>query len=363
MIVTLAKSELARLIERPCRLASKQKESYLACVKLSIADGGPLVAEATDLNDSCRSVCRSAMASEDGEVLVSAKMLSKIVKALPEQPVDVSGDESGVKIACGRSTFGVPALDPSDFPGILDPSDAQSVSLDATALASLASQTAYAAKRESAGETVSKKRVMECVNLKCSGGTVVATATDAYRIARSSCPAPESPDFELNVPARMLTDFAKSGCANVTVFGSGTAVGLSNDEDVIVGRAYAGDFPDADRVASISPTTRAKVGRGYLLEALKRASVVNGSDPVVLALDDAGINVRRKSDVESMSEQVDAEVDSPAVIAMNAVFAVEAVSHIPSAEVVIDIESGIRPVIFSGGGCVAVVMPVRMRND
>lgn len=362
MIVTVAKSELARLIERPCKLAQKQKESYLACVKLSVDGSGRLVAEATDLNDSVRSVCGAAMVSEDGELLVSARMLSKVVKALPDKPVDLTGEGRTVNIACGRSTFDVPSLDPDDFPGLMSPGEVFSVTVESASLASLAAHTIYAAKREKEGETVSKKLIMDCVNLKCADGTIRATATDSYRIARSSIPAPDAPDFEMNVPVRMISDFAKTAGASVTLFGSDATVGLSSDEDAVVGRAYAGNFPNCDGIIAIEPTTRAEVDRGALLDALKRAAVIDGSDPVILALDDGGINVSRKSDVESMSELVDAKVSAPVVAALNAVYAVDAVSNIPSAEVVLEIQDPIKPLRFSGGGCTAIVMPVRMTN-
>lgn len=360
MIVTVAKSELARLIERPCKLASKQKESYLACVKLSVSDFGPLVAEATDLNDSVRSVCTASMASEDGEVLVSARILSKVVKSLPEQPVELSGDGDGLRLSCGRSSFDVPSIDPAEFPGLIGRGDVVSVDIETATLASLAARTSYAAKKEKE-ETVSKKPIMGCVNLKCAGGTVTATATDSYRVARTSCAAPDAPDFEMNVPVRMLADFAKSSCGTVTLFASDTTVGLASDEDEVVGRAFAGKFPDVDRVIAMKPIHRAEFGRGYLLEALKRAAVIDGANnPVVLALDDAGINVSRKSDVESMSELVDAKVDAPVVVALNAAYAVDAVSAIPSAEVVMELQDPNRLVKFSGGGCEAYVMPVRL---
>lgn len=362
MIVTVAKSELARLIERPCSLASKQKESYLACVRLSVTDSGPLVAEATDLNDSVRAVCAASMAEEDGEVMVSARILSKVVKALPEQPVEVSGDGEGVRIVCGRSSFDVPAIDPAEFPGLIGRGDAFSVDLEASTLSALASRTSYAAKREKE-ETVSKKPIMGCINLRCADGTVTATATDSYRVARTSCAAPDAPDFEINVPVRMLADFAKSAGASVTLFGSDTTVGLADEEGEVVGRAFAGKFPDVDRVIAMEPRHRAEFGRGYLLEALKRASVIDGAtNPVVLALDDAGVNVSRKSDAESMSELVDAKVDSPVVVGLNAAYAVEAVSAIPSAEVVLEVQDPNRLVKFSGGGCEAYVMPVRLLN-
>lgn len=359
MLVTVSKSELERLIERPCKLASKQRESYLACVRLS-SDGGPLVAEATDLNDSVRSVCGASMAMEGGEVLVSAKMLSKVVKSLPEQPVEISGDGTAVKISCGRSVFDVPALDPADFPGLISRDGGASATIETASLSALAARTSYAAKREKEGETVGKTRIMECINLRCSDGVIQATATDSYRIARSSMAAPDAPDFELNVPARMLSDFAKSAGGSVTVFGSERTVGLSSEDGTVVGRAYADDFPDCDRLMAIEPATRATFGRGYLLEALKRAAVINGSYPVVLALDDAGINVTRKSDAESMSELVDAEVDVPVVFGLNASYAVDAVANIPSAEVLMEVQSPVRPIRITGGGCTSIVMPVRL---
>ena len=166
----------------------------------------------------------------------------------------------------------------------------------------------------------------------------------------------------MNVPVRMISDFAKTAGASVTLFGSDATVGLSSDEDAVVGRAYAGSFPKCDGIIAIEPTTRAEVDRGALLDALKRAAVIDGSDPVILALDDGGINVSRKSDVESMSELVDAKVSAPVVAALNAVYAVDAVSNIPSAEVVLEIQDPIKPLRFSGGGCTAIVMPVRMTN-
>lgn len=362
MNVTISKSELARVIERPCKVASRQKEVTLACVLLTLSNC-VLTAEATDLNESVSVATDAVFPTEEGQVLVSAQYLSKIVKSLPEDSIVLSGDGRHVSISCGKSSFDVPALDPSDFPGLIRPDGVEQVALDPEVLGNLLAACSYATVRAVDVGKGSKSEILECVRIRCKGGRIEAVATDTYRVGKAEAEAEGLPDgFEAVIPGGFLADFVKGAAEPVSLSLSSNTIALASGGQSAVTRAYAGTYPDVDRPLCASPTTTATVGRGSLLDAAKRAAVVSGTGPVVVAMDDGGITLSRQSDAEKMSETVEAKVDAPVAFGVNAAFLVDALSHLPAGEVRIEVESPIKPIVMRCGEAIALVMPVRLKQ-
>ena len=79
------------------------------------AEDGVLEFQTTNLNISIRHKIQ-ANVEEDGTTVVSGKILSNIVKTLPDAAVTFEGSGHVMSISCDKSSFRLNTLEPSDFP-------------------------------------------------------------------------------------------------------------------------------------------------------------------------------------------------------------------------------------------------------
>ncbi len=89
----------------------------LSGIKMATASDG-LRLSGFDYETSAQ-VTLAADVADEGEVLVSGRLLADIARALPNQPVDVSLDGSKLSLACGSSRFSLQTMPVEDYPRCL----------------------------------------------------------------------------------------------------------------------------------------------------------------------------------------------------------------------------------------------------
>ncbi|MEO9139699.1 MAG: DNA polymerase III subunit beta, partial [Jatrophihabitans sp.] len=89
-------------------LASRPTLPVLAGLLLRVS-GDRLTVSGFDLEASTE-VELDVTGSEDGQALVSGRLLADIARALPPHPVDVSVEGSRVSISCGAAKFSLPGM-------------------------------------------------------------------------------------------------------------------------------------------------------------------------------------------------------------------------------------------------------------
>lgn len=360
MIVTIDRDELRRAMASPCKIAKGQRDSHLACVLLT-AKGDALAVEANDLEESC-STSVAALVEEEGQVLVSAKSLDSIVKSMSDGAVTVSGSDGSVSVSCGRASFDVPSLDPSDFPPFPAPEDGCSVTVAADSLAALVKACSWACADEGKGAGSGAGRTVEGVLVESGGGSLRLTGTDGLAMVRAKCDAPGVGEMRVPFPPGFLAAAAAS-CAgsDITLSASRNQLRASGPGVVITARGYSGEYPPVDRFFEGEENCSVRIGRASALDAARRAAVIPGSNPVTLGFDDSGATFVRASDRESMRETVDAEVSSPCEIGLNARYLVEVLACLGDGAVSISMQDPLKPFILRAGSTEALLMPVRLR--
>ena len=57
-------------------------------------------------------------AEEEGEVLVSGRLLAEITRSLPARPVEITTDGSRATLTCGSATFTLLTMPTEDYPSL-----------------------------------------------------------------------------------------------------------------------------------------------------------------------------------------------------------------------------------------------------
>ena len=218
---------------------------------------------------------------EQGEALVSGRLLADIARSLPSRPVELTSDESKMELVCGSARFTLQTLPVADYPNLPDMPAATGV-VTSEDFAKAVSQVVVAAGRDEL------LPVFTGVRVEIEGETLSLLATDRYRMALKELPwkpANSQAQGAALVPAKVLAETSKSMVSgeNVTMSLSNATAGdgLMGFEGEGAGgtrqittRLLDGEFPKVRHLMAIQPNVSVRVNTADLVASLKRIALV-----------------------------------------------------------------------------------------
>lgn len=319
--------------------------------------------------------------SDEGRVLVSGRLLSDIVKSMPNKPVDVSLDGAKVQVICGSARFTLQTMPVEEYPQLPHmPTASGTVKADdfATAVA----QASAAAGRDE------MLPLLTGVRVELEGSTISMMATDRFRASLRDLEwFPETADASAQalVPARVLSDTARSlvSGSEVTIAISAGDVGdgligfegtVGNGTRRTTTRLLEGDFPRVRQLFQAAPETVAYVATGELVDAVKRVSLVaERNTPVRLTFSDGSVLLEAGSGEEAQaSESIEATINGPDItIGFNPSYLLEGLAVMGEPVVHLSFTQHTKPAALSGVGEIGadpdaafhyLIMPVRLQS-
>lgn len=260
-----------------------------------------------------------AQVIDEGQALVSGKLLAEIARSLPNRPVDFSSDAVRAELVCGSARFTLQMLPVADYPALPEmPGATGSVPSDVFSQA--VNQVVVAAGRDEA------LAVFTGVRLEIEGDTLSLLATDRYRMALKELnwtPTSSSAEGAALVPARVLSEAARSmsGGEMVTLALSNAEAGegLIGLEGASAGanrqlttRLLGGEFPKVRHLMDIKPLVAVRCKTDEIIASVKRVSLVaERQSPLRMLIGDDQIALEAASgDQAQASEAVAAQIDN-----------------------------------------------------
>jgi len=329
------------------------------------ASEGKLLLQATDLEVSVRHSA-PALIEQEGRIVVPGKLLSDIVRSLPEAAVTLELDKEIVSVRCQQSAFTIKTLNPDDFPKFPELSIEKSVSLPADTLASMVRKVARAVSRD---ET---RAILTGVLFVLEGPAVRLVATDSYRLAMVDrlLEEPAGADIEAVIPGRALDEATKLAAS-----GGAVVMGVSQNqivfefgETTFVTRRVEGTFPNYKQLIPKEAETTVEVSTEEFLSAVKRVSLMalhNTPLKISIASQDQTLSLSANTqDVGDASEDLMVKVEGKDVeIAFNHAFLVDGLSAIPAETTRVEVQSSLKPGLLKSSGeeeFLYLLMPVRL---
>ncbi|WP_040283815.1 DNA polymerase III subunit beta [Tessaracoccus massiliensis] len=260
-----------------------------------------------------------AQVTDEGQVLVSGRLLSDIARSLPNKPVELNADHSKVELTCGSARFTLQTLPVDEYPTLPD-MPSQTGTVDASVFEKAVGQVFVAAGRDEL------LNVFTGVKMEIDGENLSLLATDRYRMALKELTwNPASPGLEGNVlvPGKVLADTAKSMTAGETV-----TISLSTTEAEGEGLAgFVGEgtkgkreattrllsqaFPKVRHLMDVQATVSVRVDTGALLSAVKRVALVaERNTPLRMRIQDDHITLEAATGDQAQAvEAIDAQVE------------------------------------------------------
>ncbi len=334
-------------------LPTRPPVPVLAGLLLELADG-ELTLSSFDYEVSAR-VRVSVDAGEEGQALVSGRLLSEIARSLPSRPVEFNADAGKVSVTSGSARFVLPTLPVEDYPSLPDmPGAAGAVPSDVFAAA--VGQVAIAAGRD---DTLP---VLTGVRLEIEGESVTLAATDRYRLAvRELTWKPEQPDAATValVPARTLADSARAltsgDMVTLALSAGGHGEGLIGFEGAgrrITSRLLDGEFPKYRSLLPHEYAAVAEVDTAAFVEAVRRVALVaERNTPVRLNFSAGGCELEAGAGEDAQAaETVEADLEGEDMaIAFNPTYLLDGLTAVSTARAKLSFTTPTRPAVLTAG--------------
>jgi DNA polymerase-3 subunit beta len=365
MKLSIARSELLDALNVASKgMSARSTLPILSGIYLDASDG-LVTMQATDLEVSVRH-SSPALVEREGQVVVPGKLLTDIVRSLPEAAVTLEQDKDVVSVRCQHSAFTVKTLNPTDFPRFPELAVDRTVVLPADTLASMVKKVARAVSRD---ET---RAILTGVLFVIEGPTVRLVATDSYRLAviERLLDEPVGEDIEAVVPGRALDEAMRLAAS-----GEDVRMGVSENQIVFefgsttfVTRRIEGSFPNYKQLIPKESETTVTINTEEFLAAVKRVSLMAlHNTPLKLSIhsEDQTLALSATTqDVGDASEDVMVAVDGKDVeIAFNHAFLMDGLASVPTEDTRVEVVSSLKPGLLRSNGdedFLYLLMPVRL---
>lgn len=318
-----------------------------------VADGsGELVLSTFDYEVSAQ-ITLAAEVDTPGEVLVQGRMLSDIVKALPNKDVSVSLEGTKLQVRCGSSRFSLATLPVEEYPQ-LPSMPAVAGSVDAHTLAEAIGQVTVAASKD---DTLP---LLTGVRIEVEGEKVTLMATDRYRLALRELtwrPVDPSASRTALVRGRTLQEVARSLATGADVDialaddGPSHLIGFESSGRRTTSTLVDGEYPPVRRLFPDNAVVTAVVATAPLIAAVKRVSLVaERNTPVRLTFTEGQVSLEAGAgDDAQASEVLEAQLEGEdLVVGYNSGFLLDGLGALGTDFVRLTFVDSIKPSVMSG---------------
>ncbi|MGV3016306.1 DNA polymerase III subunit beta [Rothia sp. 88186D007BW] len=212
--------------------------------------------------------------AEEGEALVSGRLLADICRSLPKADALFELREGKVHLSCGSSNFNLSSMPVADYPE-LPALPAVSGTVEGSEFAKAVTQVSVAASKD---DTLP---ILTGVRMEIEGNQITLLATDRYRLAMRELtwnPADPSISTAALVKAKTLSEVAKTlggaGELAIALSDAHELIGFESDSRRTTSLLVDGEYP---KIRSLFPDVtpvHAIVRTSDLMEAVRRVSLV-----------------------------------------------------------------------------------------
>lgn len=331
MKLTVHRDVFAEAVSFAVKLLPQRTTLPILSGVLMNAHGGSLTLSSFDYEVSARTTV-SADVAQDGQVLVSGRLLSDIAQRLPQQDVHLELDGSSIKVLCGTAKFSLLTMPLEEYPQLPEVSG-QVGEVSGQEFSDAIAQVSPAASRDDVTPVITG------VLLHLNGSELSLMATDRYRVAVRNVKWASSEsltDVSALVPSRTLAEVGKTfhNAETVTVTistgGDRELVAFSAADRTVTSLLIKGSSPPVQRLFPETIDNYAVVNTAELIEATRRVSlVIEREAPLRYSFTADGVLLEALgSEQAQASETTDGHlVGNECVVSLKPQFLIDGLSH------------------------------------
>ena len=319
MKIRLERDVLAEAVQWAARSLPLRPSVPILAGLLVQADADGVTFSSFDYETSAQIHVTAAVADE-GQVLVSGRLLADISRSLPPKPVDITSDDTKMELICGSARFTLQTLPVADYPSLPAMPEATGT-VPSAAFAQAVAQVVVAAGRDEL------LPVFTGVRVEIDDDTISLLATDRYRMALKELtwnPSKPQSSATALVPARVLSETSRSMTAGEEIMLSLADGGAGDGIIGFDGRGPAGqrqtttrlldgEFPKVRHIMDTAALMNVRVGTAEVIAAAKRVALVaERNTSLRMLMGDGFVTLEAATgDQAQASESIEAIIDQP----------------------------------------------------
>jgi DNA polymerase-3 subunit beta len=317
--IRLERDVLAEAVQWAARSLPLRPSVPILAGLLIQADADGVTFSSFDYETSAQIHVTAAVADE-GQVLVSGRLLADISRSLPPKPVDITSDDTKMELICGSARFTLQTLPVADYPSLPAMPEATGT-VPSAAFAQAVAQVVIAAGRDEL------LPVFTGVRVEIDDDTISLLATDRYRMALKELtwnPSRPQSSATALVPARVLSETSRSMTAGEEIMLSLADGGAGDGIIGFDGRGPAGqrqtttrlldgEFPKVRHIMDTAALMNVRVGTAEVIAAAKRVALVaERNTSLRMLMGDGFVTLEAATgDQAQASESIEAMIDQP----------------------------------------------------
>jgi DNA polymerase III subunit beta len=317
--IRLERDVLAEAVQWAARSLPLRPSVPILAGLLVHADADGVTFSSFDYETSAQIHVTAAVADE-GQALVSGRLLADISRSLPPKPVDITSDDTKMELICGSARFTLQTLPVADYPSLPAMPEATGT-VPSAAFAQAVAQVVVAAGRDEL------LPVFTGVRVEIDDDTISLLATDRYRMALKELtwnPSRPQSSATALVPARVLSETSRSMTAGEEIMLSLSDGGAGDGIIGFDGRGPAGqrqtttrlldgEFPKVRHIMDTAALMNVRVGTAEVIAAAKRVALVaERNTSLRMLMGDGFVTLEAATgDQAQASESIEAIIDQP----------------------------------------------------
>ena len=348
--------------------AVSPKSSIPALEGILLEAGQELRLTGYNLDTGIRTVV-PADVSEEGTLVLAARLFGEIIRKLPDDIVTFQSDHYMVRITCGPSQFNILGTDPEEFPELPAVEYQNSLTLTQSKLKSMISQTIFAVS-DNESRPVHTGSLFEADD---TGLTVVSV--DGFRLALRHEAIDQkdgAASFSFVVPGAALSEVEKicSDCDEpVSVTQGARHVMFKAGSTMLVTRRLEGEFLAYRQAIPRSSGICLEGDTRALLSSIERVSLIiteKLKSPLRCVFEDGLMKISTKTAIGDAYDQCPVSGDGQGLeIGFNNRYLMDALKAAPADRVRLELSTSVSPcVILPAEGeerFLYMVLPVRLK--
>lgn len=266
---------------------------------------------------------------EDGAVILNARIISDILRKLPDEQVTITTDEKLLTvIKSGEAEFTILGITPSEYPDMPSLKDERTLGIDGGVLKSMISKTLFAVA-QTEQTPVHTGSLFDIEN-----GVLNVVSIDGYRLALRKEAVKTTENFKFVVPGKTLSEVLKlipdnedgdkndeKGDNEVKINVSLRHIIFETNGYYIISRLLEGSFHDYKSAIPKESKSEALVNVRDFINCIDRASVIitdRIKSPVVSVFEDDSIKIKCTTTVGKISDEINIKYNGePLTIGFN----------------------------------------------
>lgn len=305
---------------------------------------------------------------QQGSVVINARLLSDIIRKMPDEIIEISCDDKlMVTIKCRSSQFNIVGSPAGEYPDLPEISKTSGISIANSMLKTMISGTVFAVS-DNENKPIHTGSLFEVAE-----NSLTVISVDGYRLAvRKEAVAALSQDpFKFVVPGESLKEISRilpDSDEACTIYPDRKQALFEFDETIVITRLLEGEFLNWRAAVPADHPISLRLNKAEVVQAIERVSLIISErlkNPVHCVFDGPVLKLSCTTAIgRSYDECTIPDCPEKVEIGFNNRYLLDALRACPDDECVIELKSGlspcnIRPV--EGDGFLYMVLPVRLK--